>query len=108
MSGKLDQSLDEILKTTRRPATRRGRGGRRVPNTPRTTAVAPVGGVKKNTVKQPKGKNASIPSGPALANKESKVIISNFVSLSHLSRVTKKCINENKASDVNENMIKVC
>ena len=83
MSGKLDQSLDEILKTAR-PGGRRGRGGRggrRIANTTRTTATAPVGGVQKNVSKQTRTKNVPVPSGPALANRESKVIISNFVSM---------------------------
>lgn len=78
MSGKLDQSLDDILKTSRRSATKggRGRGGRRVsrPGKP-TAAVAPVGGIKK-TAKQAK----AVPTGPS-GRGESKIQLSNLVSI---------------------------
>ena len=79
MPGKLDQSLDEILSSRRTSARRGGRGGRRVPNATRTSTVAPVGGVKKNT-KSIKVSGKSIPSGPAAGgNTESKIIVSNLV-----------------------------
>jgi THO complex subunit 4 len=53
MSGKLDQSLDEIVSTQRRSA-RRGRGQRnRQAGKASTSPVATVGGVNK-TVKQAK------------------------------------------------------
>ncbi|KAK6437761.1 RNA-binding RNA annealing protein, partial [Oleoguttula sp. CCFEE 5521] len=54
MSGKLDQSLDEIMKDTK---PTRNRGGRtRVQRTAsgKTTTAAPVGGVAKKT-KTPRG-----------------------------------------------------
>jgi len=67
MSGKLDQSLDEILKTQKGSIRGRGtRRGRRAPSGARATPVvaAPVGGVKKNS-KQAKGAVKSVPTGPA-------------------------------------------
>ena len=80
MAGKLDQSLDDILKT-RRQSTRRP--GRRVPNAAKaatTATIAPVGGVKKATkAAKPTGK-ATIPTGPASGFGESKIIVSNLVS----------------------------
>lgn len=80
MSGKLDQSLDEIL-STRRTAARRGRG-RRAPMPGKSnaaTAAAPVGGVKKTTRTTRAGGKATIPTGPAAGSGESKIIVSNLV-----------------------------
>lgn len=78
MSGKLDQSLDEILSTQRRAA-----GGRR-PNQRRSArravTAAPVGGVQK-TSKQPRAAAAKqIPAKAAGVHGESKVVVSNLVS----------------------------
>ena len=80
MSGKLDQSLDEILSTRRKFAGRGGRGGRRVGNGTKTAVAAPVGGIRKNTrgTKTAPAKSAA-PSGPAAGNGESKIIVSNLV-----------------------------
>ena len=80
MSGKLDQSLDEILSTRRQTARGRGRG-RRAPNPARTngaTVAAPVGGIKKNIKVARGGAKAAVPSGPA-ASGDSKIIVSNLV-----------------------------
>ncbi|KAL3421521.1 RNA recognition domain-containing protein [Phlyctema vagabunda] len=83
MSGKLDQSLDEILKT-QRPAGRggkaRGRGGsaRRAPAAGRTAGpAAPIGGIKKN-LKQGKGAVKSVPTGPAGGAIDSKIQVGNL------------------------------
>jgi len=79
MSGKLDQSLDEILSTQRRSATG-GRGGRRrrAPKVGKTTAVAaPVGGVRKNT-RPAKGAVKAIPTGPSAGSGDSKIVVSNL------------------------------
>ena len=82
MSGKLDQSLDEILSTRRKTAGRRGRGGRRVGNGTKPATAAPVGGIHKNArgAKTAPAKGA-VPSGPAAGNGESKIIVSNLVRL---------------------------
>ncbi len=83
MSGKLDQSLDEILSTRRKTAGRRGgRGGRRVGTATKTAIAAPVGGIQKNTrgAKAAPAKSV-VPSGPAAGNGESKIIVSNLVRL---------------------------
>ncbi|OQO00190.1 hypothetical protein B0A48_13977 [Cryoendolithus antarcticus] len=75
MSGKLDQSLDEIMKDTK---PTRGRGGRtRVQRTAsgKTTAVAPVGGVAKKA-KTPRGpKVATAPAVRPPMTGESKIIV---------------------------------
>ncbi len=78
MSRKLDQSLDEIL-STRRHTARRGRGGRRVASSAKTTAAAPIGGIKKNTKVAKGDLRAAAPSGPAAGHGESKIIVSNLV-----------------------------
>lgn len=76
-TGKLDQSLDDILKT-RRTSGRRGRGTRRSGAGRPTASEAPVGGVHKAT-KQTK-QTKSIPTGPAAGSSgESKILISNLV-----------------------------
>lgn len=84
MSGKLDQSLDEIVKDRRTTSRGRGRGGRRAPNTARTTATtAPAGGVGKN--KGPKGapnRPAAHPPVPITGAGDSKVLVSGLVSIS--------------------------
>ncbi|KAM0804530.1 hypothetical protein BDR22DRAFT_969852 [Usnea florida] len=81
MSGKLDQSLDEILSTRRKTAGRRGRGGRRVGNATKAATVAPVGGIQKNTRGSKTASAKSVvPSGPAAGNGESKIIVSNLPS----------------------------
>ncbi|POS71532.1 RNA recognition domain-containing protein [Diaporthe helianthi] len=75
MSGKLDQSLDEILSTNKRTPA----GGRRsTRKTARPAAAAPVGGVKKNT-KPARGAAAKPSSGRASKPPgESKIIVSNL------------------------------
>lgn len=76
MSGKLDQSLDEILSTNKRAP---GGGRRSTRKTARPAAPAPVGGVKKNT-KPARGTAAKPSSGKApKATGESKIIVSNLV-----------------------------
>lgn len=77
MSGKLDQSLDEIL-STRRAGGTRGRASRRPRAGRAAAAAAPVGGVKKNTKQAAK---APVPSGPAGRSGEGKISVSNLVSL---------------------------
>lgn len=79
MSGKLDQSLDEILSTRRKTTTGRGRGrGRRVGNAGRTTA-APAGGIQKNSKAVKAITKAMVPNGPAAGIGDSKIIVSNLV-----------------------------
>ncbi|KAA6406791.1 MAG: rna recognition motif containing [Lasallia pustulata] len=79
MSGKLDQSLDEILSSRRQSARGRGRG-RRAPNPARTngaTVAVPVGGIKKTSKTTRGGAKAAVPSGPAVSG-DSKIIVSNL------------------------------
>lgn len=80
MATKLDQSLDDIVKT-QRSSNRRGRG-RRAPHPGRTTATAaPVGGVTKPT-KATRGATgattkATQPTAPASG--EGKILVSGLV-----------------------------
>lgn len=74
MSGKLDQSLDEILSTQRKAAgrrsTRRVAGGR-------PAASAPAGGIKKN-VKPARNAGKPTPAKGASLVGESKIMVSNL------------------------------
>lgn len=80
MSGKLDQSLDEILSTNKRSVIRgKGRGRGRAARPGRAAAVAaPVGGIKK-TAKQAKGAVKAVPTGPSGAGGDSRIQVSNLV-----------------------------
>lgn len=81
MSGKLDQSLDEIVNTQRRSARRnRGRRVTGPTKTSGTTASAPVGGVKKSTRPTRSTTKGNVPTGPAFGSGDSKIIVSNLVS----------------------------
>ena len=74
MSGKLDQSLDEIL-STRKPGAARGRPRRRGAGT-----RAVVGGVQKSTAK-PATKTAAKGTADKAAGGATKIIVSGLVSL---------------------------
>jgi len=76
MSGKLDQSLDDILKDRRSSGRGRGRrtGPARKVNVP---TPAPVGGVKKTVRNAKAAGKAAIPTGPS-GSGESKIIVSNL------------------------------
>ncbi|KAI9658209.1 MAG: hypothetical protein M1829_006813 [Trizodia sp. TS-e1964] len=80
MSGKLDQSLDEILGAQRRTARQPGRGHRVSAGgkSSTTRAKAPVGGIKKTTRASQAGGKGNVPTGPASGSGESKVIVSNL------------------------------
>ena len=82
MSGKLDQSLDDILSTRRKTVGRRGRG-RRVPTGNRVTTAAPAGGIQKSTRGTKGAAKAGAPKGPAAGNGDTKIIVSNLVSVVH-------------------------
>ena len=79
MSGKLDQSLDEILSTRRKNSARRGRG-RRAPTAARVTSAAPAGGIRKNTKAKASAKAPSAASNVPTVG-DSKIIVSGLVSL---------------------------
>lgn len=81
MSGKLDQSLDEIVSTQRKTGGRRGRNPvRRASGRPATTA--PVGGVQKST-KKPQTAAKQAPTKASGGPGDSKVVVSNLVSEAH-------------------------
>ncbi|CAG8970664.1 hypothetical protein HYALB_00003419 [Hymenoscyphus albidus] len=82
MSGKLDQSLDEILSSTnRRSSVRGGAKGsavtRRSRRNAKPTVAPPVGGVKKPQRGGKTGAKA-IPTGPSGLSGESKILVSNL------------------------------
>ncbi|KAK3397305.1 hypothetical protein B0T20DRAFT_254416 [Sordaria brevicollis] len=77
MSGKLDQSLDEILSTQRRgKSNARGRGGRRSTGGKPANA-APAGGIQKNT-KPARNAAKPAPAKAAGLTGESKIVVSNL------------------------------
>lgn len=84
MSGKLDQSLDEILSTQRHTVGGRRRSQRRTSGRPVT--IAPIGGVQK-TLRQPRGAAATkqAPTKATGVHGESKVVVSNLVSHQYLN-----------------------
>ena len=88
MSGKLDQSLDQILGDRKISGPRRGRG-RRVANASRVTKAAPTAGIQKNKAK----KDATI---------------STFTNTAASKSGATKIIVSNLPSDVSEAQIKVC
>lgn len=82
MSGKLDQSLDQIMQDSK-PAGGRGRRAGRKPPARRAATkakaaiAAPTGGVQKNRANAKTTTTA--PTGPAIpASGESKIIVSNL------------------------------
>lgn len=78
MSGKLNQSLEEILKDKRSSATR---GGRRPRNAAKPTkAPAPVGGIKKNT-RPVRNAAKPAPAKGAKGSRGSMIQIGNLVSI---------------------------
>lgn len=89
MSGKIDQSLDEIISTQRR-SSNRGKGGRRIRRTThvgRATTVTPSGGVRK-MAKSVKRIVKAAPTGPSGSPSNGKIIVTGL------------------PRDVNEGMIK--
>jgi THO complex subunit 4 len=78
MSGKLDQSLDEILSTQRKAGGRRGRNPARRASG-RIATTAPVGGVQKNS-KKPQAAAKQAPAKASGGPGDSKVVVSNLVS----------------------------
>ncbi|KAF9877707.1 hypothetical protein CkaCkLH20_04842 [Colletotrichum karsti] len=78
MSGKLDQSLDEILSTQRRSAGGPRRRSQRRSTGGRPAAAAPVGGVQKTSKPARAAANKPNAAKPAQGSGDSKVIVSNL------------------------------
>lgn len=79
MSGKLDQSLDDIMKDTKPTGGRRFRGKprptRRAATKAKAAIAAPTGGIQKST-RAPRTANAATLTTPATG--DSKIIVSNL------------------------------
>jgi hypothetical protein len=84
--GKLDQSLDEIMKDTKPARAGRGRAPRRAAAVKSAAATAaPAGGIAKKT-RAPKGPRGAAPVAAAIpVSGESKIIVSGLVSQTILS-----------------------
>lgn len=93
MSGKLDQSLDEIMKDTKPARQGRGRGRPRKAAVKAAAAVAPTGGVTKKTKAAKVTRVAATPAVPAPTTGESKIIVSNLVSTVDGLLTTALCAN---------------
>jgi len=90
MSGKLDQSLDEILTSQRRNQQQgRRRSQRRPAGATNAAPAAPAGGIQKNA-KNARGASKPTPAKGAGLSGESKIMVSNL------------------PKDVSESQIKVC
>lgn len=83
MSGKLDQSLDEITTSQRRASAGRRRSQRR-PAARAAAATAPAGGIKKTTKPARNAGTKATQAQAAPAKGDSKVIVSNLVSISSI------------------------
>lgn len=79
MSGKLDQSLDDILSTRRRSAGPRRRSQRQTTGNGRPAATAPVGGVQKTSKNSRTAVNKPAASKATPHTGDSKIIVSNLV-----------------------------
>ncbi|AEO61671.1 hypothetical protein MYCTH_2316574 [Thermothelomyces thermophilus ATCC 42464] len=77
MSGKLDQSLDEILSSQRRNQQGRRRSARRSAGAAKPAATAPAGGIQKNS-KPARGANKPTPAKGVGLTGESKIVVSNL------------------------------
>lgn len=106
-SGKLDQSLDEILTSQRRTAGRR-RSTRRPAGRP-AAAAAPVGGIQK-AGKAVRGNAAKPAPNKGVGGIGSKIMVSNLVSYYDPIRrpVQGAAADPSQPKDVSEPQIKVC
>lgn len=81
MSGKLDQSLDQIMKDTKPSGGRgrnKGRPARNAANKAKAAVAAPTGGVQKTT-RVRKDPVVAVSTRPAVPQSgESKIIVSNL------------------------------
>lgn len=103
-SGKLDQSLEEILKDTK--SVRRGARPRRAAKP--TQTAAPVGGIRKST-KPARNAAKQAPAKTVKPATESEILVENMVSiLSHPSVRLDAPLMPLQPEDVNEALLKVC
>ena len=79
MSGKLDQSLDDILSSRPRGGRAARRGRRAVTAGTKVATPAPTGGVQKSTKATKATTKTAAPNGPAAGTGDSKIIVSNLV-----------------------------
>lgn len=107
--GKLDQSLDEIMKDTKPTRAGRGRGPRRAAAVKAAAATAaPAGGVAKKT-KAPRGPKAAAPAAAAIPTTgESKIIVSGLVSfplLQYFPSTTNKFLARRRERGADQGML---
>lgn len=105
MSGKLDQSLEDITKS-RRAANRGNRRGGRAATT--STKTGPAAGVTKNSRAAKKNTAAVAATVPIATTGEGKIIVSGLVRVKPTRFSSNLSANTIQPSDVTEVQIKVC
>lgn len=85
MSGKLDQTLDEILSSQRRDRNRRR--SRRSSGAKATTNNAPAGGVQKSS-KAARNAAKPTPAKTGGLTGESKIVVSNLVRIANFAVIS--------------------
>jgi hypothetical protein len=109
MSGKLDQSLDEILSNQRRNQQGRRRSQRRAAGATRSATTAPAGGIQKSSKAARTAAKPTPAKGAGLTG-ESKIMVSNLVSrtLEMPHSHPDSLLTFPQPKDVSEGQIKVC
>jgi hypothetical protein len=104
-SNKMEQSLDDILKASK--TSRRGRSGRHSGAGRPAAAPGPVGGVSKST-RQGKPAKAAPTAPTAALGGETKIMVSNLVSLPLCLRLFTNLTNLYQPKDVDQAALQVC
>ena len=106
MSGKLDQSLDEILSSQRKNQQGRRKSQRRSVGANRPTTAAPAGGIQKTTKPARNATKAATGKGAGIVG-ESKIVVSNLVRTLD-TPLQPAALTPQQPKDVSEAQIKVC
>ncbi|KAK3989785.1 hypothetical protein QBC44DRAFT_77664 [Cladorrhinum sp. PSN332] len=103
MSGKLDQSLDEILSSQRKNQQGRRKSQRRSVGANRPTPTAPTGGIQKSTKPARNATKPSAGKGAGLIG-ESKIVVSNLpkdVSEAQIKEYFQQAVGQVKRVEIN-------
>ncbi|KAK4458813.1 hypothetical protein QBC42DRAFT_275851 [Cladorrhinum samala] len=103
MSGKLDQSLDEILSSQRKNQQGRRKSQRRSVGANRPTTAAPAGGIQKTTKPARNATKAATGKGAGIVG-ESKIVVSNLpkdVSEAQIKEYFQQAVGQVKKVEIN-------